>query len=325
MYAWNLYSHSSKEPYSPVNSGGLILKRCMLTMLCVVVPSACIVVACCAPSVDACVAIVAYCSTSSSCVLLCAQWCLLCLTWIVEPGLFVAAPLPWKSSSSLLCTCDWHSAVLFSYWALPVVDTVLTQGPCSNQLYMYCWCTLYTRYHRVLYQLFQLFQHICLSIYLSTFLSIYLSMCLSIYLSIYLSFYLSIYLSFYLSIFLSIYLSFYLSIYLSIFLLIYLSIYLPIYLSTYLSIYLSICLSQISFCCSKWVVSNELCISSAGCRIIKTRDTPHCHFKTCVIFPDTSKEVVVLVIRQHHGISQNIPERSFENFWHCRSVGTSKS
>ena len=151
-------------------------------MLCVVVPSAWIVVACCAPSVDACVAIVAYCSTSSSCVLLCAQWCLLCLTWIVEPGLFVTAPLPWKVQAPYCALVI--DTVLLSYWALPVVDTVLTQGPCSNQLYMYCWCTLYTRYHRVLYQLFQLFQHIYLSIYLSIYPSTCLSVCLSIYLSI---------------------------------------------------------------------------------------------------------------------------------------------
>ena len=30
MYAWNLYFHSSKVPYSPVNVGGVILYLCML-------------------------------------------------------------------------------------------------------------------------------------------------------------------------------------------------------------------------------------------------------------------------------------------------------
>ena len=29
MYAWNLYFHSSKVPYSPVNVGGCILYLCM--------------------------------------------------------------------------------------------------------------------------------------------------------------------------------------------------------------------------------------------------------------------------------------------------------
>ena len=54
--------------------------------------------------------------------------------------------------------------------------------------------------------------------------------------------------------------------------------------------------------------------SREGCPIIKTGDKPHCHLKTCVIFPHKSKEVAVLVIGQHYGISQNISEWSFETF-----------
>ena len=41
MYAWNLYFHSSKVPYSPVNVGGCILYLCMLISPCAIVPSAC--------------------------------------------------------------------------------------------------------------------------------------------------------------------------------------------------------------------------------------------------------------------------------------------
>ena len=41
MYAWNLYFHSSKVPYSPVNVGGCILYLCMLIRLCAIVPPAC--------------------------------------------------------------------------------------------------------------------------------------------------------------------------------------------------------------------------------------------------------------------------------------------
>ena len=41
-YAWNLYFHSSKVPYSPVNVGGVILYLCMLINPCVIVPSACV-------------------------------------------------------------------------------------------------------------------------------------------------------------------------------------------------------------------------------------------------------------------------------------------
>ena len=42
IYAWNLYFHSSKAPYSPVNVGGVILYLCMLIKPCVIVPSACV-------------------------------------------------------------------------------------------------------------------------------------------------------------------------------------------------------------------------------------------------------------------------------------------
>ena len=41
MYTWNLYFHSSKVPYSPVNVGGVILCLCMLINPCAIVPSAC--------------------------------------------------------------------------------------------------------------------------------------------------------------------------------------------------------------------------------------------------------------------------------------------
>ena len=154
-------------------------------MLCVVVPSACIVVACRAPSVDACVAIVAYCSTSSSCVLLCAQWCLLCLTWIVEPGLFVAAPLPWKKFKlpivHLWLTLSCIVFLLGSASCRHCLDPRALQQSTVHVLLMYI-------VHQVSQSFVSTISTIStISTYLSIYLSIYLSFFLSIYLSIYLS------------------------------------------------------------------------------------------------------------------------------------------
>ena len=59
--------------------------------------------------------------------------------------------------------------------------------------------------------------------------------------------------------------------------------------------------------------------SREGCPIIKTGDKPHCHLKTCVIFPHKSKEVAVLVIGQHYGIRMIL----WNFFGIAKSVGTS--
>ena len=69
----------------------------MLTMLCVVVPSSC-VVCCCAPFVEA-VAIVVHTFVECFLCIVVRSGVLLLLTWIVEPGLLVAAPLPCKTQT----------------------------------------------------------------------------------------------------------------------------------------------------------------------------------------------------------------------------------
>ena len=119
-------------------------------MLSVVVPSACVVVVgCCAPSVDA-VAIVANYFRRVVLVSCCAQWCLLFLTWIVEPGLLVAAPLPCKIPSFLLYTCKHAQLYCFLTGQLST-SCRLCLDPRALQV-INCTCIvgiLYSRYHRI--------------------------------------------------------------------------------------------------------------------------------------------------------------------------------
>ena len=66
----------------------------------------------------------------------CAQWCLLLLTWIVEPGLLVAAPLPCKIPTVPYCALvNSLSCIVFS---LGNCHSKLDPRALQIDMYMYC-------------------------------------------------------------------------------------------------------------------------------------------------------------------------------------------